>query len=46
MERLTWKERILDIREAPPLDRPLLYFHGGRDRLIPDAKQQADYIMD
>lgn len=37
---------IIDIREAPPLDRPLLVIHGGQDKLIPDSKEQADYIMD
>lgn len=38
-----WKE--LDIKEAPPLDRPLLFIQGGKDRLVPEPKKQADYIM-
>jgi len=41
--RATWGR--LDIRDAPPLDRPLLYFQGGKDILIPRPKEQADYIM-
>jgi len=37
---------LVDIRKAPPLDRPLLFFQGGRDRIIPNPKEHADYIMD
>jgi dienelactone hydrolase len=33
-----------DIKKAPPLDRPLLIIHGGKDNLIP--AEQAHYIMD
>lgn len=36
----------IDIRDAPPLDRPLLLIQGGKDRVIPNPKEQADYIMD
>ena len=39
-----WKE--LDIKKIPPLDRPLLFIQGGMDKLIPEPKKQADYIMD
>lgn len=34
-----------DIRKAPPLDRPLLFIQGGKDRLIPNAKRHAEYII-
>jgi len=37
-----WDE--VDIKKAPPLDRPLLLIHGGKDNIFP--KEQADYIMD
>ena len=36
----------IDIKEAPPLNRPLLIIHGGKDKLIPNSKEQVDYIMD
>ncbi len=38
-----WKE--IDIRKAPSLDRPLLIFHGGKDIVVPNPKEQVDYIM-
>jgi len=34
-----------DIQKAPPLDRPLLFIQGGKDRLITNAKRHADYII-
>ena len=40
------KEIEFDIKEAPPLDRPILFIQGGRDRIIPEPKKQAEYIMD
>lgn len=40
--RAEWDE--VDIKKAPPLDRPLLIIHGGKDNIFP--KEQADYIMD
>ena len=36
----------IDIKKAPPLDRPLLIIHGGKDTVIPHPKEQVDYIMD
>jgi len=36
----------MDIKCAPPMNRPLLLFHAGNDRLIPNGKQHADYFMD
>ena len=35
----------LDITQAPPLDRPLLFFHAGRDEVMPSPKLQADTLM-
>ncbi|MFN2234990.1 MAG: alpha/beta hydrolase family protein [Anaerolineales bacterium] len=35
----------IDIETAPPMDRPLLIFHSGKDRLIPDGKEHADTFM-
>ncbi|HSG45902.1 MAG TPA: hypothetical protein VLA72_22405 [Anaerolineales bacterium] len=35
-----------DIKKAPPMDRPLLIFHSGMDKLIPDGKKHGDYFMD
>jgi alpha-beta hydrolase superfamily lysophospholipase len=40
----TWES--IDIKKAPPLDRPILFIQGGKDRIIPDPRGQADYIMD
>jgi dienelactone hydrolase len=40
------KKIEFDIKEAPPLDRPFLFIQGGKDKLIPEPKKQADYIMD
>ena len=28
------------------MNRPLLIIHGGKDKLIPNSKEQVDYIMD
>jgi alpha-beta hydrolase superfamily lysophospholipase len=36
----------LDITRAPSLDRPLLFFHAGRDEVMPEPKQQADAFME
>ena len=35
----------MDLKKVPPLDRPLLVICGGKDQVIPKAKEQADYIM-
>ncbi len=35
----------LDITKAPSLDRPLLFFHAGRDEVMPSPKLQADTFM-
>jgi len=35
----------IDIETAPPMERPLLIFHSGKDRLIPDGKEHADTFM-
>ncbi len=42
--KAAWKR--IDIKEAPPLERPLLIIQGGKDIVIPQPKEQADYIMD
>lgn len=34
-----------DITKAPALDRPLLIFHSGNDRLIPQGRQHAEAFM-
>ncbi len=36
----------LDITRAPRLDRPLLFFHAGRDEVMPTPKLQADLFME
>jgi alpha-beta hydrolase superfamily lysophospholipase len=36
----------LDITSAPPMDRPLLIFHAGKDRLIPNGEAHANIFMD
>jgi alpha-beta hydrolase superfamily lysophospholipase len=36
----------IDIKTAPPIDRPLLIFHSGKDRLIPNGREHADYFME
>jgi len=36
----------VDIKKAPPLNRPLLIIHGGKDIVVPYPKEQVDYIMD
>jgi len=35
-----------DIKKAPPMDRPLLIFHSGNDKLIPHGKKHGDYFME
>jgi len=46
----TYKESLeqlhIDIKTAPRLDRPLLIFHSGKDRLIPHGREHADYFME
>jgi alpha-beta hydrolase superfamily lysophospholipase len=46
----TYKESLeqldIDIKTAPRLDRPLLIFHSGNDRLIPNGREHADYFME
>ena len=46
----SYKESVeqldIDIKTAPPLDRPLLIFHSGKDRLIPNGREHADYFME
>lgn len=34
-----------DIEEAPRLDVPLLFFHAGKDEVMPNPKLHADRIM-
>ena len=36
----------MDIQRAPAMDRPLLIFHSGGDRLIPDGRRHAQYFLD
>ncbi|MEW5957886.1 MAG: dienelactone hydrolase family protein, partial [Chloroflexota bacterium] len=36
----------LDITRAPHLDRPLLFFHAGKDEVMPSPKKQADTFME
>jgi alpha-beta hydrolase superfamily lysophospholipase len=36
----------LDINSAPVLDRPLLFFHAGKDEVMPTPKKQADAFME
>jgi len=46
----TYKESLehlnIDIMATPRLDRPLLVFHSGKDRLIPHGKEHADCFME
>ena len=42
--KAAWSE--FDIKTAPRLDRPLLIIHGGRDVVVPNPREQVDYIMD
>ncbi|UCH50387.1 MAG: dienelactone hydrolase, partial [Chloroflexota bacterium] len=42
--KAAWGE--IDIKKAPQLDRPLLIVHGGRDIVVPNPREQANYIMD
>ena len=42
--KAAWSE--IDIKMAPRLDRPLLIIHGGRDIVVPNPREQANYIMD
>ena len=43
-EAKEWLGKI-DIKHAPPLDRPLLIIHGGKDVVVPNPKDQVDCIM-
>lgn len=36
----------IDINKAPRMDRPLLIFHSGKDKLIPDPGRQAECFLD
>jgi alpha-beta hydrolase superfamily lysophospholipase len=36
----------IDIQTAPPLDRPLLIFHSGKDKLIPNGQDHANHFME
>jgi len=45
IEEIEAKFGQIDIMQAPLLDRPLLLFQGGKDKIIRQPKQQADYIM-
>ncbi len=40
------KKLDYDITKAPPLDRPMLIHHSGRDRIIPDGRRHAEKFMD
>jgi alpha-beta hydrolase superfamily lysophospholipase len=40
------KQFDIDIKKAPPMDRPLLIFHSGKDKYFPDGKEHADYFME
>jgi alpha-beta hydrolase superfamily lysophospholipase len=46
----TYKEALakldFDIKKAPPMDRPLLVFHSGNDKLIPNGRRHGEYFMD
>lgn len=46
----TYKEALehldFDIKKAPPMDRPLLIFHSGNDKLIPHGKRHGDYFIE
>ena len=35
-----------DIAKVPPLDRPILIQHAGKDKLIPHGRRHADKFMD
>jgi dienelactone hydrolase len=36
----------IDITTAPPMERPLLIFHSGEDKLIPNGKEHAETFME
>lgn len=40
------KKFDLDITAAPRLQQPLLYFHSGKDEVIPSPEEQAKIVMD
>lgn len=46
----TYREAIeqfdIDIKKAPPMDRPLLIFQSGKDKVIPNGRAHADYFME
>ena len=35
-----------DITKAPPLECPLLLFHSGHDRILPNGRKHADIFME
>jgi alpha-beta hydrolase superfamily lysophospholipase len=35
----------INISKAPPMDRPLLIFHSGNDKVIPNGRAHAEYFM-
>jgi dipeptidyl aminopeptidase/acylaminoacyl peptidase len=39
-----WNE--IDITTAPPLERSLLIIHGGKDVVVPNPREQVDYMME
>lgn len=36
----------IDIMTAPPLEQPLLIFHSGNDKLIPNGREHADTFIE
>ncbi len=36
----------INISKAPPMDRPLLIFHSGNDKVIPNGRIHGEYFMD
>ena len=36
----------INIKKAPPMDRPLLIFQSGKDKVIPNGRAHADYFME
>jgi alpha-beta hydrolase superfamily lysophospholipase len=35
----------IDIKKAPPMDRPLLIFQSGNDKVIPNGRAHGEYFM-
>ncbi len=48
--KCTYREAIeqfdIDIKKAPPMDRLLLIFQSGKDKVIPNGRAHADYFME